>query len=335
MATFTLAQYAQMEKQPLKKGLYLGLARESIVADFLDFRSTEGALSETGVRYDEVIAPDWIPLDGTINSKTANGHPLEYGVYEMAVHIDVPEALENANARTLERASVQQNKLAIEGAAYVINDTFVNGSQATDPNQFEGVNRLVALMSSAQTVGATEVDLTASYTDAIAESLFARLDQAIYQVQGHKPDFAIANSTFLLKLESISRQYKMRGNDFNWMDRPVAVGDVREKLQTKATKPAFMYKGIPFYDIGLQSDMSTKIIGDTYTEGGSSAHGTRIFFIKKGEDDVEGLEFSPLQVRDIGLLESKNNIRKRLTWRIGLAAWGPQSIVKVQGIRAV
>lgn len=332
MATYTLAQYAQDEKSPLKKGVFLGLAREGIIADIMSWRSTDGALSEEGVRYDEVISPDWIPLDGTISSKTANGHPLSYGVYEMAVHIDIPEALETANARKVERASVQQNKLAIAGAAYVLNDTFVNGSQATDPNQFEGVNRLVATMAAAQTVGSAEVDLTGTYSDAVAESLFARLDSAIYQIQGHKPTAMFANDTFLLKLESYSRQYKMRGNDFNWMDRAVSVGDVREKLQTKATQPAFMYKGIPIYDIGLKADQSTRIIGNTYAEGGSAA-ATRIFLVKLGEDDVEGLQFSPLDIRDIGILEAKNVIRKRLTWRVGLAAWGPQSIVKVAGIK--
>ncbi len=60
-----------------------------------------------------------------------------------------------------------------------------------------------------------------------------------------------------------------------------------------------------------------------------------MFFIKEGPEDLEGIQNDALNVRPIGLLEAKDNYRFRLTWSLGLALWGPRSITKIQGIRAV
>jgi hypothetical protein len=335
MASITLAQYAQLEKQPLKKGILWGIVQEGLVADILSWRSTGGRLAETGVRYDTLQEPDWIALDGSISSKAVDGKPLSYGVYQMAVHVDVPNALEDANADQLERTSVQQLNAIIKGAALKVNDQFINGDQASDMNGFEGINKLVGGMASAQSIGATEIDLTASYTDAIAESLFARIDQGYYACNGHKPTHVFCNSTLLLKMESVARQYKLKGNDFDWTAAPPDIGDVRVSLRTAATRPAFLYKGVPWYDLGVKTDQSTKVIGDTYTEGGSTAHGTRVFMIRQGENDVEGIQFSPLETKKIGGLEAKEVTRWRVLWTLGMAAWSPDCIVKLQGIRAV
>lgn len=331
MAAVSIAEWAQLEKQPLTKGILLGLAMESVVLDFMRWRTT-GGLSETGVRYDEVPSPSWIPLGGAIASVKANAKPLSFTLHQMAMHIDVPRLLEKQARDVLERQSVRQTKLAIKGAAYLMNDQFINGDQSADPNGFEGLNKLVATLGSSQTIGSTEVDLTAAYSDAIAESLFFRLDQAIYACEGHNPSFALANDTFLLLMESFGRQYKMRGDHFDWMKNPFDVGDIRSKLTTKATRPAFTYRGVPFYDAGLKSDQSTRIIGNTYTEGGATATATRVFFVKEGEEDLEGMQAEPFSVTEIGLLEDTDMKRWRGTGAFGLGLWGPRSIVKVQGI---
>lgn len=334
MANLTLAQHAQLTKQPLVKGVMQGILQEGVVADILRWRSTGGRLTETGVRFDEVITPDWIALGGSITSKAANAKPLSYGVFQMALHIDVPVNLSEANADQLEKDFVAQVRQATKGAAYQLNKCFVNGDQGSEPNQFDGINRLVAQMDSGQRVGSTEIDLTGTYTDALAEQLFSRIEDGIWACEGHKPTCAFANDTLLKKIESFARQYRMKGDDFNWMSSPYEINDPRRTLTSKSSSPAFTYRGIPFYDIGFDSDMSTRLIGNTYTEGGSTAAATRLFFVKEGEDQLEGLQLKPLEVVDIGLLEGTDVYRKRIKWTVGLAAWGPRCIVKVQGIKA-
>lgn len=332
--TYTLSQYAKLEKNPLSKGLMLGLIQESVVGDILTWRNING-MSESGVRYDSVPTPAYIPLDGTISEATVDGHQINHSVYRMAHHIDIPVPLEDLTRDLLAKPSTQQIKLALRGAAYVLNDKFINGDQGTDPNGFDGINKFVGNLASRQTVNSTEIDLTASYTSATSQTLLNAVHQAMYVVDGHKPDAAFANETFLLKFEEVLRREQLLGNDFNWTTRSLMTSNQRTTDRTASSEPAMMYRGVPFYDVGTKGDQTTKIIGDTYTEGGSTAHGTRVFFVKFGEDNLEGLQADPLQVRPIGLLESKDNYRWRLTWTHGLALWGPRSISKLQGIRAV
>lgn len=332
MTSLTLAQYAQLEKQPLAKGLMLGIAQEGVVTDLLSFRNLGGALSETGVRYDEVISPDWVALDGSIASKSANGKPLSFGVYQMAVHIDVPALLDENNKTQLERLSVQQTKLAMKGAAYEANNVFINGDQASDPNQFEGLNKMVAELDTSQTVGSSEIDISGNYSATTLAALLDRIDALFHACEGHIPTAVFANSAFLLKFQSWLRQGGIAGNNYNWMEAAFKVDDPRRSLRTAATRPAFVYREVPFYDLGKKADQSTQVIGSAYAEGGS-AGATRLFAVKVSEEDLEGIQASPLSVKDIGLLQDKEVVRKRLTWTVGIANWGPRSIVKAQGIK--
>ena len=328
---FTLAEHVMAQTEPLKKGVFLGILRESVVSDMMNFRSTS-RLHEAGVRYDEVIEPDFIPINGTIAEKSAHGKNLSYGIYSMAVHLDIPVPLQNDQG-VLERPQARQSKLAVLGAAYKLNDYFVNGDQGSDPNGFEGINKIIGNLASSQSVGATELDIRTSPSDDTIQSVIDRIDEGFHAIQGHKPDFALINATTGLRLRSIFRRADLLGNDFDWVREGMPFGNIRQKLSSAATKPMFVYQGVPFYDIGTKADQSTGIMLNTYTEGGSTATGSRIFLVKKGEDDTEMLQYSAPNVKSIGLLEDKEVERSRFTWALGLAVWGPKSLVKVQGLR--
>lgn len=327
---FTLAEHALAQREPLKKGVYLGIVRESVIADILPFRSVS-TLSETGTRYDTVISPSFIPISGTIPERTAGGKQISWGVYELAVHIDIPIPLEKEGG-LLEKPSTRQQKLAMLGAAYVFQQQFVNGDQGSDPNGFDGINKIVGNLAGAQSVGATELDIRGAPSAADAHAMIDRLDLAIDQVDGHKPDFALCNREFGQRFRSVMRQQDWKGIDEDWIKGGFPFGDIREKLATASSKPMFLYQGIPFYDAGVQADMSTRVIGNTYSEGGSS-NGTRVFFIKLSPENLEGLQYSPPRMRRIGTLEDREVDRHRFIWDVGIAVWGHRSISKAQGIR--
>ncbi|MCR4339421.1 MAG: hypothetical protein NUW01_05985 [Gemmatimonadaceae bacterium] len=330
---WTLAEHAQAQRDPLRKGVYLGIVRESVIADILNFEST-GTLQKTGVRYDSVISPEYIPISGTIPEKTARGKQISWGVYEQAVHIDVPIPLEKEDG-LLEKPSARLAKLATIGSAYVFQNQFVNGDQGSDPNGFDGINKIIGNLASAQAVGATELDIraAASPTSATMQSLIDRLDEAIDAVDGHNPDFALCNRQFGLRIRSIFRREGLLGDNHNWVTQGFPFGDMRAKLSTAATRPMFVYNDIPFYDAGVQADQATQVILNTYTEGGSTSTGTRVFFVKLGEDNLQGLQYSPPRMRSIGVLENKEVERSRFIWDHGIAVWGHRSISKVQGVR--
>jgi len=331
-STVTLAQYATLEKEPLAKGIMLGMAMEGVISDLVSWRSTGGALSETGVRYDTFPQPDFISLDGSITTKSVDGTPLSYSVYQLAQHIDVPRLLEKSNKNQLESQFTRQTMLTIKGAAFKVNDTFINGDQASDANSFEGLNKLVADLGSSQTVGATEIDMTGAYSDALAESVFSRVDSIYHACEGHKPSAVFANDTFILKFRSFLRQAGIRSDTYDWVEAAFDVNDPRRSQRTAATRPAFIYQDVPWYDLGTSDGASTRIIGNAYAEGGSAA-ATRLFAVKFSEEDLEGIQLEPMHVENIGLLEDKDVLRKRFLWTLGLANWGPRSIVKGAGFK--
>lgn len=329
---FTLAQHAQAQREPLKKGVYLGIVRESVMADILPFRSVS-SLSETGVRYDEVIEPDYIPISGDIAEKTVSAKQLSWGVYEMAVHIDIPIPLEKEGG-LVEKPSTRQTKMAILGSAYKFNDTFVNGDQASDPNAFDGIEKLVGNLDSDQTIGSSEIDITGAVASADAHALIDRVDEGIDAIEGHKPTFALCSRKFGLRFRSVLRQEGLLGDHYDWVRNGFPFGDIRQKLSTKSTDPMFLYAGIPFYDAGPKSDQVSSVIADDNAEGGSTG-ATRVYMVKLGPDDIEGLQYSPPNMRRIGVLEDKEVERHRFIWDHGLAMWGHRSLVKVQGIKVV
>jgi len=328
---FTLAEHAAGQKEPLKKGVFLGIVKESAAADLLTFKS-QPSLTVSGVRYDGVIEPDFIPINGTIAEKTVRGKNLSYGVYQMAVHIDIPRVLE-ADQGVIEHPSTRQAKMAIEGAAYKFNDVFVNGDHGRDANEFEGLEKLVSNMGASQTIGATEIDISGAPTDSTMQSFIDRLDETIFAVNGHNPTFGLCNSAFGQRFRSVARRLKLPGDHYDWLNKGWPFGTVRMNNQTKATKPMFVYNDIPFYDIGVKADQSTNIIGSAYSEGGSST-ATRVYLCKLGDNDVEGLQFAPPNVRKIAdTLEDKEVTRHRFTWTVGMGVWRGTSIAKMQGVK--
>jgi hypothetical protein len=328
--TYTLSQYAKLEKEPLAKGLMLGIAQEGVVADLMKFRSIN-ALSETGVRYDELPNPGFVPIDGTISEATVDGKQITHVVYQMLHHIDIPKVLEDFSGPTIQRASVSQLNLAKKGAALKINDQFINGDVGSDPNGFNGLNRIVGALSSNQTIGASQLDISAT-SNAIAA--IDRLELAMFRTDGHKPTAGFGNEQFLLRFESHLRQQSLLGNDYNWKQARLDVDNPRELGSRAADLPAFMWRDTPFFDLGLKTDQSTQVILNTYTDGGlGSSDNTRVFFVKEQADNLEMIQAQPLDVRGPIELESKDNYRWRMKWILGTAAWGPRCVSKAIGLK--
>lgn len=332
MVALTLAQYAQTEKQPIRKGIYLGLAKFGMISDIFGWRGLNGALNEEGRRMDEVIRPSWIPLGGAISSATANLKPINFSVYEMAVHLDIPEPLHTNNADKLQRDQMTQTKAAMMGANYELNDVFINGDQGVDANQFEGLNKLVSQLDSAQTIGSSALDISAGGDQATRWNVIDRMLDAHRQVSGQKPSYAFCNDTFESKFRGILMREGLLGDHHNWLEDTFNPGDPRKGASTAATKPSFIFDGVPYWNLGVKTDQTTRIIGNAYTED-LAFSATRVFLVKEGEDELEGIQAEPIGVSDIGILEDTDVHRWRLKWLPGLACWGPQSIVKVQGIK--
>lgn len=331
----TLAEHVVAQTDPLKKGVFLGMSQACLVGDLMSWKSI-GALQTSGVRYDGVIRPEWNALNDDFVEKTVKGKNLAYGVYRMGVHIDIENPLERDDG-VKERPSTRQTMLAVKGAAYELNNVFINGDQASNPNQFEGIEKIIGNMASSQTIGSSELDIrpSASPTDATLQAFVDRIDEAIDAVNGRKPDFALCSRRFGLTARGVFRRLQLAGDNYNWV-KGMPFSDIRQTLRTASTKPMFVYNDVPFYEIGPAVDEAgaeTDIIGNTYNEA-SSTSATRVYFVKQGEHDLEGLQFSALSMKKIrDTLENKDVQRHRLTWIVGLGAWSKDCLSVAKGIR--
>jgi len=328
--TYTLSQYAKVEKNPLAKGMMLGIAQEGIVADLLKWRNID-ALSDSGTRYDSVPDVGFVALDGTITEATVDGKQITHVVYQILHHIDIPKPLEDFSGRLLQRASVTQTNLARKGAAYKVNDQFINGDVGSDPNGFNGINKIVGGLASAQTIGASQLDISGTSN---GQAAIDRLHIAMHRTDGHKPTAGFGNEQFLLRFESVLRQLSLLGTDYNWKQSRLEVDNPRELGSRAADLPAFVWRDVPFFDLGVKTDQTTQVILNTYTDGGlGSSDNTRVFFIKEGADNLEALQAEPLSVSPPMQLEGKDNYRWRMKWIIGLAPWGPRCVSKAIGLK--
>lgn len=329
--TYTLNQYATVEKDPLAKGLMLGIAQEGVVADLLSWR-TINALSETGTRYDSVPQVGFVPLDGTIPERTVDGKQINHPVFQILHHIDIPKPLEDLSGPTIERASVTQLNLTKRGVAYLVNNQFINGDPGSDPNGFPGLNKIVGTLSSTQTqTPGSQIDISGSSNGQAAVDL---IHQGMNYVDGHMPTAGFGDIQFLLRFESVLRQLTLLGNDYNWKAAALTVDDPRPIGSAASKRPSFEYRGIPFYDLGYQYDQTTQVILNTYTDGGlGSSDNTRLYFINEGGDNLEGIQAQTLQTEGPIMLPDKDNYRWRVKWIVGLADWGPRSVTKCIGLK--
>ncbi len=331
----TLAEYEQTLEHPLEKGVILGLRMESVIADILEWADAD-SLSVEGVRFDEVPSPAYTAINATIQEDTVRGKPINWGVFKMLHHIDIDKALEG-DAKSIESQSGRQIRMALKGAAYVMNDRFINGDRAADPTGPDGVNVVSQQLAAAQTVEpSSQINISGTVTAAVANQTLDLVDEAIDACEGHLPSFALANRQFLLRFKSLLRQQDRLGDHHDWLNDNFVFTAPRESERSAAQRPHLLYDtggiAIPFYDIGVQADQSTQILLNTYQDV-TAADETRVFFVKQGPDDFEGLMGEAMHVEPVGTLEDKDSERWRLKALHGFATWGPRSLVRMGGLK--
>ncbi len=331
----SLAELANLETNPIVKGILEGIRMNSNPADLLPFVAT-GQNSVEGRRYDELPTIAWVGINGAIAEETIKAKPLVFGLYKMLHHIDIDSDIENVT-NVLASFSSGQIRMAVRAAAFLFNNTFVNGDRALDPLGFDGINTLVENLGADQRVApssAIDIQLGATITADNVHDVLDFMDLASNAVEGNAPTVAFANKDFLQRLKSILRREDLLGADFDWRGPMTTVAVRPEGERSFTAMPDFVFNEVPYFAVGLQRDQSTQIIGNAFGDGDASpADQTRVFYCKLGPDDLEGYQKEGLGVVPIGMLEDTDALRWRLKWTTGLAMWGPRSVARLGGIR--
>lgn len=220
-----------------------------------------------------------------------------------------------------------QLEMRIASLSYTFNDYFINGSQATDPDGFTGIKNRIAGLPSTQSIVAATNGLDVKASTANQNSFVDLLDQLIQSIDnggdvGGRLAFWM-NDTTILGISSTLRRLGLLDQTRDMFGRYIDA-----------------YKGIPFYDIGVKADQTTKIITNTETTGASSLT-TSIYLTKMMEGDqnadsggqwLHGLQLYPMDVIDHGRLQTKPAERMEIDWPIGLAHFHKRTMARLSGI---
>ena len=317
---WTLVDLSQVETDTLRKSVIDTLLMESNVMQVVPWE-TIGQLATTIVRIQDLPSVGFRKINEGYSSTEGHFEQKVENISLMGCYMDCDKAIARAKNTIADARAITQ-VMALKGTAYHFNDKFINGDPATDPEEFKGLQKRV---DDVYADGFTEqyIDNAGTSGDGVllssAEShnFLNKLDQLIYSIKGHNPDFLLMNKKMLLALRAILRKEKLLDNTKDMFDRVVDV-----------------YQGCRLVDIGIKRDQTTEIITNTETlEAAGAAESTSIYAVKFGIGELLwGIQEYPLEVTDKGELEATPVYRTELDWPLGLALADPRAIGRLYGV---
>jgi len=243
----------------------------------------------------------WAESTPTFEQKTAN-------LKIMGGDADVDNFLKEtrSNIQDLETAIVELKAKALK---MKFEETFIYGDSAADPNQFEGLRKLIDTTTAASdqviAMGATGATLTLD-----------KLDELIDAVKGGKPDVLLMSRRSRRKINALVR----------------AAGGMVESDRDKWGNFIQLWDGVP---IGVNDwILDTHAVTDSLETATTGDTCSTIYVLQLGEGALCGLT-SPghLQAEHIGSLESKDASRTRIKWYVSLALFSSVKAAALIGVK--
>jgi hypothetical protein len=318
---YTLADFSAQATQPLKKAVIETWRKESFLMDKLPIE-TAGTLSVEFVRTKTLPTITARNIGEGMTESKGVLEPMSETVSVLSAYIDVPREYVAAK-NTLGNVRAEQTKMFSKALAYKFNDMFINGTPASNPKEMTGIwYRLINDFAAAQSINGGAIDVSPDSATLSADSgkLIDFMNELNYAVDGHQADMFLMNKTLYLRVLAAIRIAGL------WAETKDAFG---RQMPT--------FNGIPIIDIGNKGDQTTSIILDTEVAGGTAVTGgtvTSMYAVKMGEGYVKGFQEEPVDVVDVGLLESGIAFRTHINWAVGLYIPNPRSVARVYNIQA-
>ena len=179
-------------------------------------------------------------------------------------------------------------------------NTFFHGDATTNPNEFDGLNdRLTGgqVISAGTNGAALTMDM---------------LDELVDAIQG-TPSILLMNKAARRKIVKLGRASGVVSVSRDFFGREVEA-----------------YSGVP---IGVIEDGAdgNPILTQTETQGSSNATSS-IYAVKFGADALHGIQTAPVDVRDLGEIETKPAYRTRIEWYSGYCIKHPKAAARLKGV---
>jgi hypothetical protein len=322
---WTLSELSKIETDTLRKSVIDTLLMESNVLELVPWE-TIGTLSTTVIKYQDLPSVGFRKINAGYSESTGTFAQKVENISLMGGMIDTDKALARAKNTVADARAIQQ-QMMVKAIAYKFNDRFINGDPSTDPEEFKGLSKRVddivsegytdQLIDCGGTYGAAR-DAGFLYDSANAYNFLNKLDQLMYSIKGHNPDFLLMNRKTLLALRAVLRKERLLDQSKDSFDRSID-----------------MYSGARLVDIGTKADQLTEII--TNTEDPQSLYtsdvSTSIYAVKFGIGEfLWGIQEYPMEVTDKGLLEAKPVYRTEIDFPLGLAHVDPRCLSRLLNV---
>jgi len=329
---WTIAEAALNEKDPLRMGVLMMFWLESnIMASIPFFTVNRLGISMTRQVRTSLTKPGWVAIGEAYGKSTAHLEQVEETVFKLGRDIDIPKGLENLDGQ-FEDPRVLMTETELKTLTYEFNEAAINGPfiAASPPggalaNAPAGIRTRVndiagdlGLQDSLLAPGAAATPFGPTATSLNRHAVLDAFNRSMYFLDGKRPDAGYCNKTLLLALESAFRREQLFSITRDQYERIV-----------------YTFRDCPIYDVGLKADQVNPIVTDAESFAGQ-VNCTSMYWAKTGvRTHFHGWEKEPLDVRDLGELQTEPVMRTRVDWSPGLASWHVRSLARVQGIQAL
>lgn len=319
--SWTLAELSKIETDTLRKSVLDTLIMESNLLEVVP-QETIGTLTTTLVRYQDLPSVGYRKVNAGFTESTGKFEQRTESVSLGGLDIDTDKVIARSKNTIADARAIQQT-MALKSFAYQYNWKFIAGNPTVDPDEFKGLRLRVDDVYDEgfvdQKIQSNDTDTGINNSSTTRFNFLDDLNKLMYAISGHSPDVLLMNAKTLLAVRSLLLREKLLDTTRDMFDRQVDV-----------------YMGARMMDIGVRQDQITEIILNTETAAGAPDGGsenTSIYAAKFGIGDMFwGIEMYPLEVTDLGELQTAPVFRTRMDWPHGLADINPRAIGRLYGI---
>lgn len=316
---YTLAQLAQLEQQPLRKGIIQTILRYTSIMDVIPWENVD-SLRIMASRWDTLPTVNFRRVNEGYTPNEGTDEQIWEALYGFGGEIKFDRVFEKVK-NTVVDPKVNETQKKLKALSMTFNDYFINGDHAVDEDAFEGLKKRIAAMPARQTVtfaASAALDPTASVAN--ARAFLDKYEECHYKCNAGKVSAVFMNETMFWGFGRVLRYLGASG------------GSLLDMTKDQFDRTQISYKGTRFIDVGLKRDQSTEIITDTETALDAGSDATSIYFVSFGDDEgLMGAQLGPMDVYDPlsgGEQESTPTKLMRIDWWLGLISLGKFSMVR-------
>jgi hypothetical protein len=320
---YTLAQYAKLTADPLKKYVIQNLLRDMKVMDVLPFHDVN-SLKTTAIRWRVLPGVAFRDLgDDYTEDTTGDVEEVWESLYILGGLVKF-DRVYNKLSNTITDPKKLIMDMKLKALALKWNDYFINGDLATDPLGFQGLKKRVSLMPTRQKISAGNSDsvgLNVTASAANVNLFWTKVEQAHRYTNNGQVSAMFCNEAMLLGFGRSLRYINSAGGNF------------LDVTKDSFDRQQLSYKGVPIYDMGLKADQTTEVMADEADGAGSAAVATSIYFAAFNEEQgVTGIQLGPIEVVQDAKKDVATANQTLIEWVLGLAGFGSYGIARIWNI---